>query len=182
MFQNLRQNHQFYVLYKSKSERLKMDIGTVVDTKGPYPTFIQNPTYPGQMQMVVDVVVSINGQNSNFFKLPADKEIADFGHESGIVVSSSREAMSNEVKSICQQSEVALASRDYHQAIVDSSKEILDSLMSPEDTERKKQREEIDSLKGQLSDMTRNMQELVALNRSLMEKLQVSETPKTNKQ
>ena len=61
-----------------------------------YPSLPQFGQYP-QVEMVVDLVVNISGQNTNFQGLPAGAEIADFGQNGNIVVSCSRDAINNEL-------------------------------------------------------------------------------------
>ena len=79
-----------------------MDIGSVVSVSAAKPKYPM-PTPIGQipqMEMVVDVVVCVNGQNTTFQNLPAGADIADFGQNGNIVISCSREAMNSEVSAI----------------------------------------------------------------------------------
>ena len=77
MFQNLRTNSQLYILHKENSPFI--EYGSVISVSAPRPKYPMNPPI-GQMptmEMVVDVTVNINGQNTNFQNLPAGMEIAD---------------------------------------------------------------------------------------------------------
>ena len=79
MFQNLRANNQLFILHKD--ENPLVDIGSVVGVSAAKPKYPM-PTPIGQipqMEMVVDVVVCVNGQNTTFQNLPAGADIADFG-------------------------------------------------------------------------------------------------------
>jgi hypothetical protein len=52
--------------------------------------------------LVIDITADVDGKSTNFQKIPANGEIADFGNN--IVIASSKEAMSNEVMSMKQRS------------------------------------------------------------------------------
>ena len=56
-----------------------------------------------------------------------------------------------------------------------------DTLLNPEFAEKQRQEQEISSLKGQMSEMSKNMSDLMELNKRLMEQLGVVETSKTKK-
>ena len=114
--------------------------------------------------MVVDVVASINGQNTTFQNLPAGGDIADFGQNGNIVVSCSRDAMNNEISMIKQKSSEIVNSRDYHLNVITACDEML-TMLNPEFAEKQRQEQEISSLKSQMADMSKNMSDLMALNR-----------------
>ena len=100
MFQSLRTNQQFYILTKGVTPRL--DIGTVVSVTAPQMKFQSIPQSIGsQPEYIVDVTVNVNGATQQYQRLPANKEIADFGDSYGnIVVSMSRDAMNNEIATL----------------------------------------------------------------------------------
>jgi hypothetical protein len=52
--------------------------------------------------LILDITAEIEGKYTNFQKLPANSEIADFGNN--IVIAVSKDAMSNEVSSMKQRS------------------------------------------------------------------------------
>lgn len=93
MFQSLRTNNQLYILHKDANPFI--EYGPVVSVSAPKPKYpMASPMGQlPQMEMVVDVVVCINGQNTTFQNLPAGMDIADFGQNGNIVVSCSRDAM-----------------------------------------------------------------------------------------
>ena len=55
------------------------------------------------------------------------------------------------------------------------------TLLNPEFAEKQRQEQEISSLKGQMAEMSKNMSDLMELNKRLMEQLGVAETSKTKK-
>ena len=159
-----------------------MDIGSVVSVSAAKPKYPM-PTPIGQipqMEMVVDVVVCVNGQNTTFQNLPAGADIADFGQNGNIVISCSREAMNSEVSAIRQKSLDELNRRNYHENVIAGCDKIL-TILNPEFAEKQRQEQEISTLKGQMSEMSRSMADLMAMNKKLMEQLSVSETSKNKK-
>lgn len=140
------------------------------------PPIGQMPT----MEMVVDVTVNINGQNTNFQNLPAGMEIADFGQNGNIVISCSRDAMNNEVAMMKQKSIELLNSVEYHQNVIASCDKML-NMLNPEFAAKQQQDKEITDLKGQMAEMSRNMADLMVLNKQLMEQLGLGSETKTKK-
>ena len=96
-FQNLRNNHQIYILHKDASPTL--ELGKVTHVSVPVPKYGTNSMYN---DLVLDIAVEVDGKTTNFQKLPANSEIADFGNN--IVIAISKEAMNSEVTSMKQRS------------------------------------------------------------------------------
>ena len=169
MFQNLRVNNQLYILHKEAKHFI--EIGSVVSVSAPKPKYPM-PAPMGQipqMEMVVDVVANINGQNTTFQNLPSGSDIADFGQNGNLVVSCSRDAMNNEISMIKQ--------KRLDLSVIASCDEML-TMINPEFAEKQRQEQEINTLKAQMSDMSKNMSELMELNKQLMQQLGVKETTK----
>lgn len=181
MFQNLRTNQQIYILHKEAAPYI--EYGAVVNVSSPKPKYPSTQPFGQfpQVEMVVDVVVNINGQNTNLQGLPAGLDIADFGPNGNIVVSCSREAMNNEVMMMKQKSNDILGSIDYHQNVIAACDKML-TLLNPEVAEKQRQDKEISDLRGKMQEMSQSMASLMEMNKQLMAQLGVSETPKTNKQ
>ena len=159
MFSNLRTNSQIYILHKEATPYV--EVGQVVSVSQPQPRFpITNFMSP--QELVVDVVVKINGNDITLQKLPANLDVADQGSATGaLVITTSREAMNAEVDSLRQKSLGILNSVEYHQKIVQDC-EVLLQRLNPEFAEQKQQKQEIDMLKTQMSEMMTGMRELMA--------------------
>ena len=175
MFQNLRVNSQLYILHKEDTPYVEN--GLVVSVSAPKPKY---PTMPpmGQfppVEMVVDIVVNIGGQNTKLQGLPAGADIADFGNNGNIVVSCSREAMNNEVAMMKQKSCDILNSVDYHKNVMTACDKML-NLLNPEFAAKQQHEAEISGLKRQVSEMSKSVSELMAMNKKLMEQLGVGNT------
>lgn len=150
-FQNLRNNHQIYILHKDATPTL--EIGKVTYVSVPVPKYGNTSMYN---DLILDITAEIDGKSTNFQKLPANNEIADFGNN--IVVAVSKNAMNNEVMSMKQRSMDILNSIEQHQSIIQGCDEIL-QLLNPEIAEKQRQeqenkalREEINSLKEMFSE------------------------------
>lgn len=158
MFSNLRTNSQVYILHKEASPYV--EVGTVVSVSQPVPKFPVN-NFMNQQELVVDVTVKINDSTVTLQKLPANLDIADQGINGNMVITTSREAMNAEVDALRQKSLSILNSVEYHQKIVQDC-EILLQRLNPEFAEQKQQKQEIDNLKAQMSEMMLGMKELMA--------------------
>ena len=150
-FQNLRNNHQLYILRKDTTPTL--ELGKVTHVSVPVPKYGTNSMYN---DLVLDITVEVDGKTTNFQKLPANSEIADFGNN--IVIAISKEAMNSEVTSMKQRSLDILNSIEQHQSIINGCDEIL-KVLNPEIAEKQRQeqenkalREEINSLKEMFSE------------------------------
>ena len=150
-FQNLRNNHQIYILHKDDAPTL--ELGKVTHVSVPVPKYGTNSMYN---DLVLDITVEVDGKTTNFQKLPANSEIADFGNN--VVIAISKEAMNSEVASMKQRSLDILNSIEQHQSIINGCDEIL-KVLNPEIAEKQRQeqenkalREEINSLKEMFSE------------------------------
>ena len=150
-FQNLRNNHQIYILHKDVIPTL--EIGKITNVSVPVPKYGNTSMYN---DLVIDITADIDGKATNFQKLPANSEIADFGNS--LVVAVSKEAMNSEIASMKQRSLDILNSIEQHQSIIQGCDEIL-QMLNPEIAEKQRQeqenkalREEINSLKEMFSE------------------------------
>ena len=97
--------------------------------------------------------------NITLQKLPASLDVADQGNVNGsLFISTSRESMNTEITSLRQKSQDIINSIDYHKKVVQDC-EILLQRLNPEFAEQK---QEIDNLKAQMSEMMNGMKELMA--------------------
>lgn len=175
MFQNLRENSQLFILHKDGNPYL--EYGTVSSVTAPKPKYPVSPapmgTFP-QMEMVVDIMVNIGGQVVPLKDLKANADIDDNGT---VVVSCSKDAINSEVSMMRQKSMDILSSTDYHKNVLSCCDKMLNDL-NPEIAAKRKQDEEIRSMKEQMNTIVKSMNMLAEQNRQLMEQLGVSDTSK----
>lgn len=159
MFSNLRTNSQIYILHRDATPYI--EIGQVVSVSQPRPRY-QTNNYIAPQEQVVDVVVGINGNNITLQSLPANMDVADQGTINGsLFISTSRDAMNTEVNSMRQKSLDIINSVEHHKKVVQDC-ELLLQRLNPEFAEQKQQKQEIDMLKSQMSEMMAGMKDLMA--------------------
>lgn len=159
MFSNLRTNSQIYVLHRDAEPYI--EIGQVVSVSQPRPRY-QTSNFMSPQETVVDVVISVNGNNITLQSLPANLDVADQGTLNGsLFITTSRDAMNVEVNSMRQKSLDIINSVDRHKKTVQDC-EVLLQRLNPEFAEQKQQKQEIDMLKTQVSEMMNGMKELMA--------------------
>lgn len=159
MFSNLRTNSQLYILHRDTTPYI--EIGQVVSVSQPRPRY-QTNSFIAPQEQVVDIVVSVNGNNVTLQNLPANLDAADQGTINGsLFISTSRDTMNTEINSMRQKSLDIINSIDHHKKIIQDC-ELLLQRLNPEFAEQKQQKQEIDMLKTQVSEMMNGMKELMA--------------------
>ena len=150
-FQNLRNNHQIYILHKDVMPTL--EIGKITNVSVPVPKYGNTSMYN---DLILDITAEVEGKSTNFQKIPANSEIADFGNN--LVIATNKNAMNSEVMSMKQRSLDIINSMEQHQSIIKGCDEIL-QMLNPEIAEKQRQeqenkalREEINSLKEMFSE------------------------------
>ena len=156
-FSNLRSGNQLYILHKDSVPTI--EIGKVISISQVSPKY-GNMYSP---EMVVDISASVNGQPTNFQKLPALGDIADFGNN--IVLSCNKDAMSSEVLSMKQRSVDLINSIELHQNIIKGCDEILTQL-NPEIKEKQRQEEENKALRDELNQLKDMFKEFLKQNKN----------------
>lgn len=169
MFQSARTNQQFYILTKGINP--KLDIGTIVSVSQPqmkFPSISPNIS----TDWIVDITVNVNGSSQSYQRLPANKDIADFGEGYGnIVVSISRDAMNNEIATLKTEAENNVKRVDEERQKIVSYEAILQQL-NPEYAEKQRQEAEITNLKNQMAAMAQTNANLEQMLAKLLEKIE----------
>lgn len=169
MFQTLRNNNPIYIFHKGNDP--KIEIGYVSSVSIPKPKYPVPSTFGTPQEMTVDIVVKIGNQVLNYNNLPAQLDVADsFSNGESIVISDNKEAMNAEILSLKQKSTEIINSIDFHKKLVDNCDKILSDL-NPEFAEKQAQRLEIDDLKQQVSDLSKNIAQLMETNKTLVDQL-----------
>ena len=138
-----------------------MEHGNVISVSVPkpkYPSPTQFGQYP-QMEMVVDIVVNVGGQNTNLQGLPAGAEIADFGQNGNIVVSCSRDAMNGELVTFRQKSVDALNEESYHKGVIAFCDKTM-NMLNPELAASRQREQEMSVLRSQVEAMNKENADL----------------------
>lgn len=152
-FQNLRNNHQIYILHKDATPTL--EIGKVTNVSMPVPKYGNTSMYN---DLVLDITADVDGRATNFQKLPANSEIADFGNS--LVIATTKEAMNSEVVSMKQRSLDIINSVEQHQSIIQGCDEIL-QILNPEIAEKQRQEQENKQLREEINSLKQMFQEFL---------------------
>ena len=108
--------------------------------------------------LVLDITAEVEGKSTNFQKLPANGEIADFGNS--IVIATSKEAMNSELMSMKQRSLDIINSVEQHQNIITGCDEIL-QILNPEIAEKQRQEQENRQLREEINSLKEMFQEFL---------------------
>mgnify|MGYP003506963077 FL=1 len=173
MFQSVRPNSQIYIFHKGDTPRI--EVGFVTAQPVIRPKYQVPPAFGQPQEMVVDISAKVNGQTINYNGLPANLDIADsLSNGESIVISDNKEAMNAEILSLKQKSLDIINSVEFHKNLANNCDKILSEL-NPEFAEKQAQREELDSLKLQMSEMSKHIGDLMEANRRLIEQLSKNE-------
>ena len=141
--QSLTNGSPFYVL--KKGECPKLEVGIVKSKSNPRPQYqTSTPNLMNGMnfQQVVDLTVTINGNDRVINNIPLNVEIAAMGNET---FSGSREAMLQAVDSMLQTSKKALEQIPWHKNTIVEAEKMLE-VLNPRYAEEKKQARTINDL------------------------------------
>lgn len=169
MFQSLRPNSPIYILHKGDNPFF--EIGTVTNVTPPRSKYGVTSSFSPPQDLIVDIIIKVKDIPSNYNGIPATAEIADFyNNDESIVISDNKEAINAEVLNLKKKSSDVINSIDLHKHLEAEYDKILQEI-NPDIAEKQLQRNEISALKTQMSEMNKNMSELMAANRLLMEQL-----------
>jgi hypothetical protein len=174
MFQSLRQNSQVFVLHKGNDLIVETGFVTGVSIPRPkYPMVKYNVMQP--QEMVVDIEVKLGNSTVKYSNLDAAADIAESSSNGeSIVISTSKEAMNSELTNLKQRSIEVINSVDFHKKLIDEYDKVIKQL-NPEYAEKEQQKNEINSLKEQMAQMSQNITALMQANTTLIEKLSKKE-------
>ena len=159
MFQSVRPNSQVYILHRTNP--MKFETGYVTNQPVAKPKYSIPQTFGQPQEFVVDLVVKVGDATLNLNSIPANLDIADsYSGGENIVISTSREAINAEVLSIKQKSVDILNNRGYHENTIKQCDDILKSI-NPEYAEKQNQKEEINSMKEQLTGLESKVDRLI---------------------
>lgn len=151
MFSNLRQGNTIYVL--EQSDRLRLKTGKITDN---------HPNYTGGM----DMKVKVDEYEYELKQLPYNQSFAKNG---SIIVSENLDTILNEVRNLKAECENKVNNMDYYNQTIEDCDAILRKNDASYDKELKRD-EEIDDLKRQNEELTKQIQSM-AQSLSNMEKL-----------
>lgn len=164
MFSNLSQNSIMYVLDLHSSPRVLS--GPVERVSVPRPKY---NTFNPNMEMVVDIIATINGERREFKGVP-NGTIANFGDDA-FVLAENRDALNAYINAMLQNSRNIVNNIEKHQKLVIDYEEALQEL-NPDIRASKENDKAIQTLQDQVEALQKGMQQMLAI-------MTKKETPKT---
>lgn len=160
-FQNLRNGSKLYILHKGDGD-IKMEIADVVNVTTPTLKFQtqQVGVSPQPPMQVVDISTKVGDASYNFPQVPALMDIIDYGINGNIVISASKDSMSQEINAIKGKAQDIIASVDKNKATIKSCDEII-AVLNPEAIRAEKAQEENKALRSELAEMRKMCEELM---------------------
>jgi hypothetical protein len=145
MFSNLSPNSILYVLDVQSTPKILS--GPVERVSLPRPKY---NTFNPNMEMVVDLFATINGERREFKGVP-NGSIANFG-DNTFVLAESKEALNSYINAMLQNSQSIINSIDKHKKLIADYEEALQEL-NPSLKADKEKDKAIQSLQDQLSEL-----------------------------
>jgi uncharacterized protein YwgA len=155
MFSNLSQNSILYVLDLNNNP--KVISGPIDRVSLPRPKY---NTFNPSMEMVVDIVATINGEKREFKGVP-NGSIANFGTDA-FILAESKESLNSYINSMLQNSRSVLENVDKHKKLVMDYEEALQEL-NPSLKADKEKDKAIHDLQNQVTSLQEGMQKLLAM-------------------
>lgn len=163
MFSNLSQNSIMYLLDLHSSPKVLS--GPVERVSVPRPKY---NTFNPNMEMVVDIIATINGERREFKGVP-NGTIANFGDDA-FVLAENRDALNAYINAMLQNSKNVVNSIEKHQKLVVDYEEALQEL-NPDIRASKENDKAIQTLQDQVEALQKGMQQMLAI-------MTKNETPK----
>lgn len=163
MFSNLSQNSIMYLLDLHSSPKVLS--GPVERVSVPRPKY---NTFNPNMEMVVDIIATINGERREFKGVP-NGTIANFGDDA-FVLAENRDALNAYINAMLQNSRTIVNSIEKHQKLVVDYEEALQEL-NPDIRASKENDKAIQTLQDQVEALQKGMQQMLAI-------MTKNETPK----
>ena len=149
MFSALRQGTVIYILEKGENPSLK--IGQVIG--------ITQPSYSNYLISTIDINVKVGEQNMDFKNVPASQSVVNYNN---VIITETKELMSNEVENMLQNSRSIVDSVAYHEKLIDSCENILKEL-NPRFAKEKERDEDINNLKDKMGGIEVKMDKIINL-------------------
>lgn len=155
MFSNLSQNSILYILdLQSKPKILSGPVERVSVPRPKYNTF--NPN----MEMIVDIVATINGERREFKGVP-NGSLANFG-ENAFVIAESKDVLNSYMNSMLQNSRSIVNSIEKHQKLITDYEEAIQEL-NPDIKASRENDKAIQTLQDQVETLQKSMQQMLAI-------------------
>lgn len=155
MFSNLSQNSILYVLDLNNSPKVLS--GPVDRISVPRPKY---NTFNPNMEMVVDIMATINGEKREFKGVP-NGSIANFG-DNAFVLAESKEALNSYINAMLQNSKSIVDSVDKHKKLIEEYNEALQEINPSMKADMEKDKA-IQTLQDQVNALQKGMEQMLTI-------------------
>ena len=160
MLSGLRQGTPVFVLYKNEP---RFAVGKVAQISNQYPPQFnfQQPLNPGNMNMMVDLSIEVDGKTESYTRIPINSSIAEFP-DKGVIISETKDGIVNEINVIRNASQIAIDQVEAHKRIISSCDKLLLDL-NPQLKHEQEQAGRIASLEERLAGMSEQLAALTGM-------------------
>ena len=152
MFSALRQGSILYILEKGENPTFK--IGQIVSVT--QPNYNSNFLVNGS---TIDIGVKVGDQNMDFKNVPSSQSVTSYNN---VIITETKELMSNEVDNMLQNSKSIVDSVEYHNNVIASCENILKDL-NPRFAKEKERDEDITNLKNKIGGIESKMDKILTI-------------------
>lgn len=163
MFQSLRSGSRIFLLEKKVGQMPSLKAGKVEAVSAPqYKTFNNGyGTLPQtSLEMVVNIRVSFEDGPMEYNQVPANATVADF--KNGTVLIDNTQDVLLEIDNLMEVSRQALASRQYHESVLQWGPTVK-SQLNPNFAKEEERDRKIENLNQQISMLANSVSQLVSL-------------------
>lgn len=164
MFQSLRPGSRVFLLEKKMGQTPSLKTGQVESVSQPQYKTINNTGYGGipspSLETVVNLRVRFDDGPMDYNQIPANSTVADF--KNGFVLIDNTQDVILEIDNLMEVSRQALASRQYHESVLQWGPHVK-SQLNPNIAKEEERDRKIDNLNQQISMLTNSVSQLVSL-------------------
>ena len=160
MFSNLTQGNVLYGL-DTRGE-YKMFASPITKASAPYPGYVNNNGVKVPC-MVVDLAVSVDGDNREFKQVPSNISIADFG-SIGFILADSKDSLKVYINSMVDSKKKAIDNIEFEKKLYEQYSKVADEINGT--TAIRQETEEFKALREEVAEYRNIMKEFIALHKS----------------
>lgn len=165
MFSNLSQGNVLYGL-DTRGE-YKIFASPITKASAPYPGYVNNNGVKVPC-MVVDLAVSVDGDNREFKQVPSNISIADFG-SIGFILADNKDSLKVYINSMVDSKKKAIDNIEFEKKQYEQYSKVADEINGVGIS--KQENEEIKNLRAELAEYRDIMKEFIALRKSETSKI-----------
>ena len=156
MFSSLSQNSIIYIL--DIKDTPKLNTGTVISVSMPRP---KNATFGMNMETIIDITATVDGERREFKGVPSMNTIANFGSDA-FILADSKDSLNSYISTALYNSKNIINSVDRHKALIKGYEDILQEINPVLKADKEKDKA-IQSLQDQVNTLQESMKQMLDL-------------------